>query len=126
MRVPIPSGINAIKALAEGAESDHIDWPDGVSYFSEYLEDLEEAFDLRVDDSDPRTSYLSHEIQSVTLYSDGSVALDYEVTTDTYYGCKDIDSLDYLYRAICGRPSGDYWEFDKCIYPEPRSTVEEF
>ncbi len=112
--------------MAEGAEWDNIDWPDGVRYFRDYLEILEEAFDLRVDDSDPRTSYLSHEIRSVTLHSDGSVTLDYEVTTDTYYGCRDIDSLDYLDRAIHGRLSGDYWEFDKCVYPEPRSTVEEF
>ena len=97
-----------------------------AKYFCQYLSVLEKAFDLRVDDGDPWTSYLSHDIIDAYLNTDGSVTLTYDITTDTYYGCRDIDSQDTITRSIVGERVDGKWEFKQSIYCEPRSTFEEF
>ena len=60
------------------------------------------------------------------LNTDGSVTLTYDITTVTYYGCRDIDSQDTITRSIVGERVDGKWEFKQSIYCEPRSTFEEF
>ncbi|MCP9859834.1 MULTISPECIES: hypothetical protein [unclassified Cyanobium] len=101
------------------------DEPDYLEYIKGFRDELRPALDLKVDDGDCRTTYLDHEFTDATMAGD-QITIDYEVTTDTYYGCKDIDSLGSVWRAITGTSNGAHWIFPHYTYPDDRSTFEEF
>jgi len=104
--------------------SEDDDEPDYLKYIRSFQDDLIPALDLKVDDGDCRTTYIDHELTEVSVRGD-QITVDYEITTDTYYGCKDIDSMGTIWRAITGSSDGAHWIFPHCTYPEPRSTFEE-
>jgi hypothetical protein len=106
-------------------DSTEDDEPDYLEYIKGFHEELTPALDLKVDDGDCRTQYMDHQFTDVTVQG-GQITVDYEITTDTYYGCKDIDRMGTLWRAITGQSNGTHWIFPHYTYAEPRSTFEEF
>lgn len=104
--------------------SDH-DEPDYLEYIKGFRDELRPALDLKVDDGDCRTTCLGHEFTEVIVTGD-QIIIHYEITTDTYYGCKDIESIGSEWRVVTGVNNGSHWIFLRCTYPEARSTFEEF
>ena len=112
--IPIPPGLED--------EDEEVDL---LAYLQGHAEALSPAFDLKVDDGDCRTSYVDHEITDVSLTHDG-VQIEYSVSTHTYYGCKDMDSDDTIWRSLAGASNGAHWVFKPSLSLDPRSTFEEF
>jgi hypothetical protein len=94
-------------------------------YLAGLTETLRPAFDLKVDDGDERTTCVNHQITCVTL-TDYGVQIDYEISTHTFYGCKDIDSEGFVCRTVNGVSNGTHWVFRRSLSVDPRSTFEEF
>ena len=112
--IPIPPGL----------EDEDVDI-DLIEYLEGYAGELSPAFDLKVDDGDCRTSYSGHQIMHASLINDG-VLIEYEISTHTYHGCKDMDSEDTIWRSFYGVSNGTHWVFKPSLSPDPRSTFEEF
>ena len=112
--VPIPPGLE-----------DETEESDLLEYLSSFTESLRPAFDLKVDDGDGRTTCISHQITCASL-TEGAVLIEYEISTHTFYGCKDIDSEGWVCRSINGISNGTHWVFRASLSVDPRSTFEEF
>ena len=114
IRIPIPCDLED-----EGAETNLLE------YLESFIEELSPAFDLKVDDGDCRTSYVDHQIVNASL-TDSGVLVEYEISTHTFYGCKDMDSDGTVGRSFIGVSNGTHWVFAPSLSMDPRSTFEEF
>lgn len=91
---------------------------------NEHIEDMYPALDLDVTVRDMRANFLEAEVTWVDI--DGNeVDVQYEVTYDAYYGCKDIDSGGTYEEALTGTIANGYVSFDRFISPEPLAPNEE-
>ena len=98
---------------------------DYLEYLKDFDEQLSLILDFKVDDGDCRTSCVGYQITDVTV-CENRISIDYEISTHTYYGCKDMDSDGCVYRAVTGVSKGNHWLFKPSLCPDPRSTFEEF
>lgn len=104
---------------------DDVDEDDFESYFQNNIDEISQALDQSAYEHDERSQVDEIEISSIDL-SDGAVTIYYDVHISAYHGCRDANYADTDERDITGRRDGRVFFFDKWVYPERRSTFEEF
>lgn len=95
------------------------------SYFRNNIDDFSEALDHSAYEHDNRSQVDDISVSSIDLSPD-SVTISYDVEISAYHGCRDANYADTDERDITGRREGRVFFFDKFVYPERRSTYDEF
>lgn len=104
----------------------HFDDDEVKEYLRANVSDLHLAMDLEVGQAnDSRLRVDEIEVEEIELSAD-SIHIDYTVEFSAYYGCDDANFSDIDHRALGGTRVGNTFIFDEHVYPEPRSTVDEF
>ncbi len=95
------------------------------SYFRDNIDEFSEALDHSAYEHDDRSQVDDISVSSIDLSPD-SVTIYYDVEISAYHGCRDANYADTDERDIIGRREGLVFFFDKFVYPERRSTADEF
>lgn len=95
-------------------------------YFRSNVEDLYSAMDLEIgQDEDSRLQIDEIEIEDIELSAD-CIFINYSIEFSAYYGCDDANFADSDHRTFGGTRVGSTFTFDEHVYPERRSTIDEF
>lgn len=104
---------------------DEIDEDDFESYFRSNIQGILEALDQSAYEHDERSHVDEIRISSIDLSVD-SITVYYDVHISAYHGCRDANYAEIDERDVNGSREGRVFFFDKWIYPERKSTYDEF
>jgi hypothetical protein len=97
-----------------------------VEYFQDLVEaDLALALDTDVWEIDDRAQTYETTIDEVEVRGD-DIVVNYSVSFEAYYGCRDQNYSGDDQRHITGTRVGPHWVFVRYVQRLPRDTVEEF
>lgn len=96
-------------------------------YLQDNINEFEDALDKSagVEPHDPRLNIHGITIESVTIRDD-EVFIDYSVNWSIYYGCDDQNSSGDEENSVSAARRGNVLTFERHVYPEPRSTSDEY
>lgn len=95
------------------------------SYFRENIDDIWEALDHSAYEHDDRSQVDEISVVSIDMCIN-SITIYYDVEISAYHGCRDANYANTDERYITARREGRVFFFDKFVYPERRSTYDEF
>lgn len=104
---------------------DWVDEADYEKYFEDNVDDYLDALDQSANPHDDRSQVDEITVESIDLYAD-SVTIYYNVEISAYHGCRNVNYAQTDERDVIGSREGRVFLFEKHIYPEPRTTLEEF
>lgn len=106
---------------------EYIHEDDWKEHLQKRIEELKSALDLSVgvDPDDPRLEIHEIEIDSLEIYED-EVFIHYSVHWSIYYGCEDQNNAGRENGSVSADRDGNVLTFEPHVYPERRSTLDEF
>lgn len=104
---------------------EHIAEEDFADYIANNSDEYYGAFDQTANEHDDRSSVDGINVINVELTED-EVHIEYEVDYSAYHGCRDKNYADTDERELFGTRNGRVITFDKFVFPQKRSTFDEF
>lgn len=97
-----------------------------IDYLMDRGDELYPALDLDVGQAEDNRIIVDEvSIDRIYLTRD-SVSIQYTVNWSAYFGCDDANGAGEEELEISGRRVGNTFTFDEFVYPEPRSTFDEY